>query len=459
MILQGLADNTALMNAPLAVREQVILVVDDEVGVREFLRQSLRGEGYAVECASNYMEALDFLPQACLVLADMKMPGRNGIDLIREIRRTGLDVPVIVCSGLSTPSEAAEAIKSGADDFLGKPFHLDQLRAMVHKKLRARAIPAVSPMSEIEASLNQVADSDTPVLLRGESGVGKEVLARKIHLNSPRSAKPFIKLNCAALPSELLETELFGHERGAFTGADQAKPGIFELAEGGTILLDEIGDMDVRLQAKLLQVLQDHEFRRVGGKELLRVNVRILSATHRDLEQRIVDGDFREDLFYRLNVIAIRIPPLRERREEILPLARSFWNKYGAERAGSPEIPALLQKALLDYHWPGNIRELENVVRRFLVLENADAIATELRRVRRPGKSAGREAPAPSATIRRGALAEVEAAGREAETQLILSALHSARWNRRKAAVALNIDYRSLLYKIKKLSIDDRPAT
>jgi two-component system response regulator AtoC len=301
----------------------------------------------------------------------------------------------------------------------------------------------------IEASLDQVASSDVPVLLQGESGVGKEVLGRKLHAKSQRAAKPFLKINCAALPSDLLESELFGYERGAFTGADQCKPGLFELAQGGTILLDEIGDMDIRLQAKLLQVLQDHEFRRVGGKEVVRVDVRILAATNRNLSERIQDGEFRADLFYRLNVIAICLPPLRERKGEILSLAQTFWEKYGVTFNSPPEIPPLLKKALLDYHWPGNIRELENVIRRFLVLQNAEAIATELNRARHT-------APAAPRPVKVAALEQVEIAKKEAESQLILQALRSANWNRRKAAAELKIDYRALLYKIKRLSIEEQ---
>jgi two-component system response regulator AtoC len=434
----------------------LILVVEDDPAVRKLLYMTLSQNGYGVECAADGGEALPRLTQPgdpiALMLLNLSIPGRNGIEILREIRFRGYTLPIIAISGQSTPEQAAEAIKSGADDFLSKPFRFDDLHTAIHRALRTR-VAAVDEsryrMSMIEASLDQVASSDVPVLLQGESGVGKEVLGRKLHAKSQRAAKPFLKINCAALPSDLLESELFGYERGAFTGADQCKPGLFELAQGGTILLDEIGDMDIRLQAKLLQVLQDHEFRRVGGKEVVRVDVRILAATNRNLSERIQDGEFRADLFYRLNVIAICLPPLRERKGEILSLAQTFWEKYGVTFNSPPEIPPLLKKALLDYHWPGNIRELENVIRRFLVLQNAEAIATELNRARHT-------APAAQRPVKVAALEQVEIAKKEAESQLILQALRSANWNRRKAAAELKIDYRALLYKIKRLSIEEQ---
>ena len=439
----------------------LILVVDDDPAVRKLLYMTLSKNGYSVECAADGDQALTHLTKpgepVALILLDLSMPG-DGIEILREIRFKGYTLPIIALSGRSTPEQAAEVIKSGANDFLSKPFRFDDLHAAIQRSLPTRiAVVEGSSRQEsrcrmgvIEASLDQVASSDVPVLLQGESGVGKEVLGRKLHAKSPRAPKPFLKINCAALPSELLESELFGHERGAFTGADQFKPGIFELAEGGTILLDEIGDMDIRLQAKLLQVLQDHEFRRVGGKELIRVNVRILAATHRNLGELIQNGEFREDLFYRLNVIAICLPPLRERKGEILSLAQFFWEKYGVAFNSPPEIPPLLKKALLDYHWPGNIRELENVIRRFLVLQNAEAIATELNRASQT------KAPAAASPVKAAALEQVEITKREAESQLILQALRGTNWNRRKAAAILKIDYRSLLYKIKRLAIEEQ---
>ena len=317
-------------------------------------------------------------------------------------------------------------------------------------------------MKEMYAVINRVGWSEAPVLIQGETGSGKEVLARELHAQSPRAGKPFLKLNCAALPSELVESELFGYERGAFTGAFQRKPGMFEMAEGGSILLDEIGDMDYKLQAKLLQVLQDREFQRLGGKEVIRVNVRVIAATHRDLDKEMAEGRFRQDLYFRLDVINLRLPPLREREEDIIPLAEFFLGKY-ANPAGPPiSITAALKEALMLHPWPGNIRELENVIRKLIVLGDPDRIARDLSHgayrklsTSRPAQTTQlslRDPMTPDAPI----LEQVTKAKVEAETDAILAALNSTRWNRKQAASLLNIDYKALLYKMKKLSIGER---
>jgi two-component system, NtrC family, response regulator AtoC len=443
----------------------LILIAEDDPDIRKLLELALTASGYEVECASDGADALrryhELAGRLRLALLDVLLPGVDGVEVTRQIRRADPLLPIVVVSGVCTPRQAAEAIRSGANDFVEKPFHVEELRRVIAQAIGTRTASELSGridgMSEIEASLHQVAASDVPVLLQGESGVGKEVLARRLHSLSARASRPFVKINCAALPSELLESELFGHERGAFTGADQPKAGMFELAQGGVLLLDEIGDMDVRLQAKLLQALQDHEFRRVGGRELIKVDVRILAATHRDLERMIDAGGFRADLYYRLNVITLRVPPLRERRDEILPIARQLWAKHSSP-GPEPEIPRLMEKALLDYDWPGNVRELENVIRRFLVMQNADLIALELNTRRRPERQpASGQAPAPRGTYVPAALDRVAAAQREAESRLILEALTSTRWNRRKAAAKLQIDYRALLYKMKRLSIGEAP--
>jgi len=291
------------------------------------------------------------------------------------------------------------------------------------------------------------------VLILGETGVGKEVLARRIHEMSPRKAAPFLKLNCAALPSELIESELFGYERGAFTGAARRTPGKFELAHGGTILLDEIGEMDFRLQSKLLHVLQDHEYHPLGSRELVRVDVRVLAATHADLEAAMAEHRFREDLYYRLNVVPIHVPPLRERGDEILPLAEHFLAKYaGAEPP--PPIPAELERALLRHVWPGNIRELENVMRKYLVFRDAGQVVEELgqSRSRRAATAAAAVAtPVPGRSA--APLASVAQASQKAEADAIVAALERTHWNRRRAAELLQVDYKALLYKMKKLGI------
>jgi two-component system response regulator AtoC len=310
-------------------------------------------------------------------------------------------------------------------------------------------------MQAIRAAIQHLALSDVPVVLRGESGVGKEVLAREIHRCSPRADAPFLKINCAALPLELLESELFGYERGAFTGALRTTPGKFEVADGGVVLLDEIGDMDYKLQAKLLHVLQDSEFQRLGGRETIRVNVRVLAATHRNLERAVAEKEFREDLYYRLNVISLEVPPLRERSEEILPLAEHFLRKHAVAGLPVPEITLELREALLAYTWPGNIRELENVVRKLLVFADADMIVQELRR-KTYGPAWSGQATAPQSPPF--GLRSVSQAYTQAEMQAILEALHSTHWNRKRAARLLDIDYKGLLYKMRKLGIGRHPA-
>ena len=304
-----------------------------------------------------------------------------------------------------------------------------------------------------DAFLSRVGEANVPVLLHGETGVGKEVMARRLWACSPRSHKPFLKLNCAALPSELIESELFGYEKGAFTGATSDKQGRFETAQNGTILLDEIGDMDVRLQAKLLHVLQDGEIQPLGSSRTIKIDVRIIAATHRDLRRAIDEGTFREDLFYRLNVVNITIPPLRDRKSEIIPLARVLLRRNMPAEAELPELSPQLQQALLDYRWPGNVRELENVMRRLLVYQDSATIMQELQAARdgpfalssvaaTDSQQGGKTTPS---TI--GRLAE---ASREAESRLLLDTLEQTRWNRRQAAARLNIEYKAFLYKLQK---------
>jgi two-component system response regulator AtoC len=408
------------------------------------------------------------------------MVNRDGLDTLREIRRLDRQLPVIMLSGASSTPNVVTAMKIGATDFLAKPVAHEDLREGLRRAIEAQSVlrraPQAPPkpipevllgtnprMREIQLLLGRIGWSEVPVLIQGETGSGKEVIARELHAQSARANKAFLKLNCAALPSELVESELFGYERGAFTGAYQKKAGKFEIAEGGTILLDEIGDMDVRLQAKLLQVLQDHEFQRIGGKETIKVDVRVIAATHRDLQKAILDGSFREDLYYRLNVITLQVPPLRERKEDIVPLAEFLIKKHVDPGLPAPVITLDLKHAMMTYHWPGNVRELENIVRKFAILRDADSLASELhtKAIRKPvrpissGDGHGQPSEAADASP---ILQQVTQAKRLAETDAILAALTSTHWNRKQAAALLKIDYKALLYKMKKLGLEDRPG-
>jgi two-component system response regulator AtoC len=457
-----------------------ILVGEDELEVLGYFDIALKCLGYNVATAQDGDEVLACLRSSrsdiAAVLLDIFMPNRDGLDTLREIRQFDPAMPVIVVSGVASPQNIVNAMRNGASDFLCKPVPHEELERALSVALKARRIscgPALplsaasdsfigaSPsMKEIQSVIGQIGWSEVPVLIQGETGTGKEVLARELHANSPRGDKGFLKLNCAALPSELVESELFGYEKGAFTGALQKKIGMFEMADGGTILLDEIGDMDLRLQAKLLQVLQDHEFRRIGGKEIVKVDVRVIAATHRDLEKAIVDDKFREDLYYRLSVVNLHVPPLRDRREDIIPLAEFLLKKHAAKGVPLPNWGMELRAALLEYHWPGNVRELENWIRKFTIMRDGDAIARELRLKSKPLPSILHAKPAEVADSlpveRAPILEQVTKAKHQAETTAILTALGSTRWNRKQAAALLKIDYKALLYKMKKLGIDDQ---
>jgi two-component system response regulator AtoC len=446
---------------------------------------ALRGQGYTIETADDGDEALEILelnPNISAVLLDIVMPRRDGLETLREIRKINRTVPVIMVSGASSPLNVVDAMKNGANDFLGKPVnHSDLrrvLRSMLELKTPALASPSSSPaapigkniffgqnvqMQEVQALLPQIGWSDAPALILGETGVGKEVLARELHAQSPRAKKPFLKINCAALPSELVESELFGYERGAFTGAFQKKPGMFELADQGTIFLDEIGDMDFKLQAKLLQVLQDSEFQRLGGKETVRVDVRVIAATHKNLEKAMAENTFRSDLYYRLNVINVRVPPLRDRKDDI-PLLAEFLLQKHSQGNPIPVITPILRDAMIVYEWPGNIRELENVMRKLLILRNPEAVARELQATTARLRTSEHLQPLSTdsnggGTLNKTILEQVHKAKNDAETTAIIAALDSTHWNRKKAAMLLKIDYKALLYKMKKLDIDDRMAT
>jgi two-component system response regulator AtoC len=468
-----------------------LLVIEDDDGARDALCEYLGAAGYEVRHARGGAEGLAALAAASsdAVLLDLVMPEPDGFEVLRRIRERDPRVPVIVMSALSEAEAVVRAMKLGATDYLPKPFEVAELDLVLRRALEgpgrrprdvaARAAGGAEPdaalppatlsgaMERVWSLVTRIVDTDVPVLLVGESGVGKDVVARRIHATSRRSARPFVKINCAALPGELLESELFGHEKGAFTGAHAEKPGKFELADQGTIFLDEIGEMDPRLQAKLLQVLQDEEFYRVGGKRSVRVDARVVVATNRNLETAIRQGAFREDLFYRLNVVTIRVPPLRERKEEIVPLVNHFVEKYrNRYRGGLEQVPPEVMERFHAYDWPGNVRELENLVRRLVVLRDPAMVLGELvptartlggpltnsvsNTVRLDGHALHATLPddAPLKDIAR-------RAARIAEREAILRALMRTGWNKRKAAKRLQVSYKALLYKIKDCEIVD----
>jgi two-component system, NtrC family, response regulator AtoC len=383
--------------------------------------------GWSVKTAGGGDEALTLIQRfrnvVVAAVVDLDLPGDDGVAVLRRLRMAYPELPVVALTCPDQPAETAEALGAGATECAFKPIVHEELVRILQRITTSEAVcRCESPgqaaghsqflhlnpeMRAIQQSLRMLAPWNVPVIFIGDTGVGKEVAARQLHQLSTRAHKPFIKINCAAVPSELLESELFGYEKGAFTGALRSKPGKFELADRGTVLLDEIGDMHSNLQAKLLQVLQDGEFDRLGGRQTVRVDVRVLAATHRDLRRAVETGAFREDLFYRLNVATILIPPLRERKDEIIPLAEQFIVKHGtAVGTQTPEIPKPLRQALVDYAWPGNVRELENVIRKFLVFRQPDALAAELwkrmaERKQAPGNTAAPKmspAPAPAAS-------------------------------------------------------------
>ncbi|MCW9050208.1 MAG: sigma-54 dependent transcriptional regulator, partial [Deltaproteobacteria bacterium] len=372
---------------------QRILVADDEESIRWVLSKALKKQGFSVDLAEDGSQAkhMAIKNHYDLAVLDIKMPGIHGLDLLKEFRSNHPDTLVIIMTAEATMEHAVSAMKHGAYDYLTKPFDLTALDAIILKAEKATAVTEQMdqlkeelqdqyshgrsiignspPMQEVYKTLGRVAGSDVTVLVTGESGTGKELIARAIHINSPRLGKPFIAINCAAIPHELLESELFGHERGAFTGATERKAGKFEQADGGTLFLDEIGDMPLELQAKLLRVLQEKEITRTGGNQTLRVDVRIVAATNQDLTELVKGKQFREDLYYRLNVVPIRLPALRERQDDI-PALVSFFLQRAKQDLGIEQMECTAEtlKLLKNYPWPGNVRELENVLKRAALL-------------------------------------------------------------------------------------------
>jgi len=456
-----------------------ILVVDDDQSVRSYLSELLTSCGYAVECAESGDQAVarlngGYVPS--VIVQDIVMPGINGIEVLESVKKINPTIPVIILSAAGQTKTVVDAMKLGAADFLVKPFEEQELELAIEnvvekQKLKeevktlkrqldayvdAGDILSTNPkVLKIKEIAKHVADTDVPVLITGESGVGKEVLARFIHTHSLRRDKPFVKVNCAALPNELLESELFGYERGAFTGALNDKPGKFELADKGTLLLDEIGEMTPHLQAKLLHVLQDSEYTRLGGKRVIRVDARVLASTNINLEENVGNGKFREDLYFRLNVIRVDIPPLRERREDIPVLCNYFLCRYRDRyKSTVDEISPNLMDAFLRYDWPGNVRQLENSVKRYLILPDMNMNVSELK------EQPAQPSEAPLVTKPKAdsmSLKDVgNRAAEQAERELVLRVLEETSWNRKQAARRLNICYKALLNKLKRWQIDNR---
>ena len=440
-----------------------VLVVDDEPGLRQSLGMLLTDSGYSVTAEQNGRRALERATSEPfdLVLCDVRMPEMDGLTFLRNYRQRGGSALVIVMSAYGGEDAAIAAMKEGAYDYLPKPFRPDEVvltlrKAEERERLRQevvglkaqlatspdeRGLVAESaPMRQALALVARVAEHNTTVLITGESGTGKEVIARAIHRASPRAGKAFVGINCAAIPEALLESELFGHVRGAFTGASADKTGLFEAANGGTLLLDEIGELPTGLQAKLLRVLQEGEIRRVGDQKTRTVDVRVLAATARDLEQETKTGRFREDLFYRINVVAIELPPLRERRQDIAPLARLFAARLAKRFARPLALSEAAVAWLEQQEWPGNVRELENAIERAAVLSNEELLEPD------DFSHAPRATPHARAST-------LDEAVEAAERQAITAALSAANGNRREAAKRLGVSLRTLFYKIERYDI------
>jgi DNA-binding NtrC family response regulator len=449
-----------------------ILIVDDKDSMRNMLTETLSGEGYRVDTATDGKKALDLIRNKAydLVLTDLKMPESDGLSVLSGTKQVDIETPVIMMTAYGTIEDAVAAMKLGAYDFITKPFDTEHLCVLVNRALESRRmieensllreqlladhgvaniIGKNEKMIELCNLVQKVAKSDASVLLQGESGTGKELFARAIHQLSNRQPKPYIAINCAAIPSELLENELFGSEKGAFTGAHARKMGKFEIASSGTVFLDEIGDMDIALQAKLLRVLQQKNFERLGGTKTVDVDVRIIAASNMDLNQLIKEKRFREDLYYRLSVFPLVIPPLRERNDDVQAIGEYFIDKYCREL--KKPVKLLSKEAidiLMKYHWPGNVRELENTIERAVILAEGKKIGPEHLAVRLQRTE--------DIQLRDGAgLKEIGAhAQMQAEKSTILRVLRQVRGNKRKAAQVLKIDYTTLFDKIKKYEID-----
>ncbi len=454
-------------------KQYKILVVDDENSIREMLAILLQREGYQIEQAADGVAAFAMIQENSydLIISDIQMPKMTGIELLRQLRDQNNDVTVMMITAFSSTEEAVAAMKLGAYDYITKPFKNDEIRLVIKNALERehlqqenrqlkqqlgqrfsfQSLIGTSPaMSKLIALLERVAPSQVNVLITGESGTGKELVAKALHLNSDRKKHPFVPINCGAIPENLLESELFGHEKGAFTGADRRKEGLFESADNGTLFLDEIGELPMGMQVKLLRVLQEREFRRVGGTDNIPLNIRLVAATNQDLSDMIKEGTFREDLFYRLNVVSIELPPLRARTADIPLLINNFYKRLTGKDEYTIEKQTL--EILLNYDWPGNVRELENLVERCVVLGEKDKLTLEClpeQIKKRSHNHCGEIGNLPHEGF------DLDKWLEDLERTVLLQALEKSGGVRKKAAELLGINFRSIRYRLGKLGIGD----
>jgi len=437
------------------MNQAVILIVEDDADLQTALCDTLSMAGYNTQTARDGHAAVDILQSQPIdmVITDIQMPGMDGHALLKKIKSQWQDIPVMLMTAYGSIQMAVEAMRDGAVDYLSKPFEAEVLVAMVNQYVGERDVDvnnmiAEDPRSrELVMLAKRVAGSDATIMLMGESGVGKEVLAHYIHNQSQRAGKSFVAINCAAIPENMLEATLFGYEKGAFTGAYKACPGKFELAQGGTLLLDEISEMDVALQAKLLRVLQEREVERLGGQRTTVLNVRVLATSNRNMRQEVKEGRFREDLFYRLNVFPVLIPALRERAGDIFPLCDMLISKHEKSMAGNlPELSELAREKLLNHQWPGNVRELDNVIQRSLILKQGDMINAEDIQFENISASADAVSDYYEDGTR-----TLDSEMKDHEYNKILAALRADNGNRQRAAEKLGISQRTLRYKLAKM--------
>lgn len=451
-----------------------ILFIDDSPEDLTLFYKLLRREGFGVDITSDGSEGISYIDEKYydIIFTDLKMPIVDGMGVLRYVKEHSPDSICIVMTGYGTIENAVEAIKSGAFDYLTKPLDIDEIKVVIQRGLEHRNLKRENinlrnqlkkkyifkniigdseKIQKLFETIEKVADTESTILILGESGTGKELFAKAIHYNSRRQVGPFITVNCAAIPSELLESELFGHEKGAFTHAIRTRIGRFELANGGTIFLDEIGDMSLSLQSKLLRVLQERQFERIGGVKPIKTDIRIIAATHQDLKKAVEEGKFREDLYYRLNVIPIEIPPLRERKTDIVLLVNHFLKQFSNnENRPIREIDQEVMNRLIQYHWPGNVRELENVIERMVTLSSGDTIT--LQDLPEMLRNYPVEKPSVTYEIPEGGIS-LDTAIKEFEKKLIIQALNKKGWIKNKAAQFLNLNRTTLVEKMKRKNI------